>query len=165
MQALTLRQLLERADEVVCATVIEQQSVRDRHGRIVTDVRLRIDETMQGTGEVGQERVVRRLGGGIGNDGMVVPGAAIFDDGEQVVVFMESRDGHLRVVGMSQGRMPIRTLEGGEPMVLPGGTGASLLQRSPSGAMMQARPALIQPEPLSLFITRVRALSHELRAE
>jgi hypothetical protein len=153
-EALSLRELVAQADRVAVVRAVHEEA-RWQRGRIVTDVTLRVETPMMGARE-GEEIVVRRLGGAIGDVGMRVEGEPAFTIGERSVVFARNVRGVLRPVGMSQGVLPI-ALEAGRPMVLPGGAGLSLVQRTPSARFVPAPAALAHPRPLDDVLDEIRA--------
>jgi len=161
--ALDLRELVTRADLVTVATALHRESRWDARRRIVTDVTLRVDQVFKGEGREGSEIVVRRLGGAIGDLGMQVAGAPSFEDGQRSLIFAERRGGHLRAVGMSQGVMRIRVDLQGRELVLPGGSGLSLVRRVPGGALTEAPAALLAPRPLGDLLDEVRRTVDETR--
>ena len=60
---------------------------------------------------------VTELGGVVGDLGMVVPGTARFDPGEQVVVFLKNVGGKWRTAGLIQGKFSVVD-EGGKKIVV-----------------------------------------------
>jgi len=152
MLALDLQALVTRASHVVVARVESQRARYDDRGRIVTDVTLRVDETLVGPARAGDRLVVERLGGAIGELGMRVEGEPLFEDGGRVLLFAgwaSSGGGRLRPVGMAQGVMRIEPprVSGGEDRVLPGGEGLALV-RPTQGGLVAASPAIDAPRSL-----------------
>jgi hypothetical protein len=152
MIALDLQTLVARASHVVVARVASQRARYDGRGRIVTDVTLRVDESLVGPARVGDRLVVERLGGAIGELGMRVEGEPLFEDGGRVLLFAAwapSGGGRLRPVGMAQGVMRVEPprVSGGEERVLPGAEGLALV-RPLQGAWVAASPAIDSPRSL-----------------
>jgi hypothetical protein len=159
-EALSLEQLVRTADHVVLATALRSQSQFDEQGRIVTDVELRVEDTMKGPMSSGHIVVVRRFGGYVGDLGMLVEGEPSFLPGSRYLVFARGMgdDEHiLRAVGMSQGVMPV-IAEGGVPTVQPGGHGLSLVQRARGGSLIAAPAALLRPERFELVRARITSI-------
>jgi hypothetical protein len=152
---LELPELTHDADLVATGRVLEQRSRWDDRGRIVTDVRIHIDERVKG--DAGREVTLRCLGGAIGRLGMRVPGEPRFDDGERVVLFAVHRGAALRALGMSQGVMRIEERDG-QTLVHPGGEGLSLVAPGPSGQLTRAAAALPGPQPLDELLATLRQL-------
>lgn len=162
--ALDLDELVSHSEQVVLATVTGQRVHRDTQRRIVTDVTLRIDDSMKGGHGRGEDIVVRRLGGAIGELGMRVEGEPIFTDGERSVVFAERLGQHLRPTGMSQGVLRVRLDEGGRELVHPAVRGLELVQRTPAGAMIPAPAYLIAARPLNDVMDEIRQAVERTRA-
>ncbi len=158
-EALSLPELTQRADLVVLATALDKRARYDARGRIVTDVTLRVEETMKGDARVGSTLTMTRIGGVIGDIGMRVEGEPILDVGSRYVLFLYRVEGGstLRPVGMSQGVMGVDE-QHGERTVLPGGAGLSLVQRARGGRLMPAPAALIHAMPYPELRDRVGAV-------
>lgn len=110
---ITLRQLVTRADIAVDGVPLEATTVwEDVDGagkRIVTYTRVRVGETVFGTGS--KDVWVRTLGGIVGDVGQTVEGEAELRVGERGMFFLHARgDGTHVVVDMAQGHFPIAVL-------------------------------------------------------
>lgn len=164
-EALSLGDLVRRADHVVVASAIGESARRDARNRIVTDYTVRVEEVMKGDARPGDVLVMTRIGGVIGDLGMRVEGEPSLELGQRYVLFLDRlSDGRtLRPVGMSQGVLPVRE-QSGEPMVLPGGDGLSLVQRVQGGRLVAAPAALLHPTRLVELRERVdRVVEDERR--
>lgn len=166
MVALDLPTLVERASQVVVVRVESQHARWDARGRIVTDVTLRVEESMKGTAQPGELVVLERFGGAIGELGMRVEGEPVFEDGARMLVFAVpsvANPAHVRSVGMAQGVMPIRehAAADGDDLVLPGGEGLALVQRV-SGGLAPAPAAFASPRPLIEVRDAIGALLREV---
>lgn len=159
-RALSLAELVAESDHISVARVIRQEA-RWQGRRIVTDVTLEIETSMKG-GAAGEQIVLRRLGGAIGDLGMRVEGEPGFTDGERSVIFARNARGALRPVGMSQGVLPVRVQAGAE-MVLPGGAGLALVRATPDNRFLPAPAALVSPRPLAEVLDEIRAALAETR--
>jgi hypothetical protein len=149
VDALALEGLTAAADEVFIAEAISESVHRDDRGRIVTDLRLRVAESLAGERSAGEEVVLRCLGGSIDGVGMRVAGEAQLAVGETAVVFARRSDGGwLRAVGMSQGVLPMRPSAEGW-WVEPGGAGLTLVRRGSSGRLVPGTAALERATPLA----------------
>lgn len=163
--AMSMEELVGDADQVVVGTVVSQQSRWDEHRRIVTDVTIRVEESIKGRATVGQTVVVTRLGGEVGDLGMRVEGEATFEVGERAIVFAEkvARGRALRTVGMSQGVLPIRVMPGRDRVmrehVLPGAEGLALLRRNAAGRLVSAQGAITEPRLLDDVLRQIRQLA------
>jgi len=162
--ALDLRQLVRRSHVIFLGTVVRQDTHWDDRRRIVTDVTFSIEDAVKGSSRRGEEIVVRRLGGAIGDLGMRIEGEPSWNDGERSVVFAYRPTGRpmLRPVGMSQGVLPVR-IQAGRELVFPGGAGLALMQRVDTGQLLPAPPALIHTRPLADVLTDIRQVVEETR--
>jgi hypothetical protein len=150
--ALDLPTLVARASHIVVARVESQRARYDARGRIVTDVTLRVDESLVGPARAGDRLVLERFGGAIGELGMRIEGEPLFADGARVLVFAApaaSGARRLRPVGMAQGVMRVEppTVPGSEDRILPGGEGLALV-RPEQGRLVASEPAIAAPRPL-----------------
>ncbi len=163
MLALDFPALVAQADHVVVGNVESSTSRWDGSGRIVTDVSIRVDETMMGDRATGEVLVVTHLGGAVGEVGLHIEGEARFAVGERALVFGANVRGSstlVRVVGMSQGAFEIRAMpeHPGEDMVMPSGAGLALMQRVQNSRLLPAPPALLEPRSLSSLRPMLREL-------
>jgi hypothetical protein len=169
VRALSLEQLVAAADHVVLARAEERQSRRHLDGRlIVTDVSLRVERTLKGDAQQGGSLVATRLGGRLQDIALQVPGEATFALGQRAIVFLRQAEpyGELRVVGMSQGVLPVRDRSDDTPaMVTPGGGSTALVQRDvATGKLTLAPAALGDEEPLTDLLSRIESLVAAQRA-
>jgi hypothetical protein len=154
MLPLDLKALLKRADRVVLATVISEQSHwTDNHDAIYTDSVVRVDRTYKGGARAGQTVVVRREGGSVDGIGMRVHGSAQLAAGEQALMFLEVRGPATWVVGMSQGKWPI-SVENGRKVVHGADLSGIELMQPGAIALTGARPLAEVERQLRLEIQR-----------
>lgn len=160
VQALSLAELTTEADQVFVARVIAEESHYDEHERIVTDVRLQVEEPVKGKLAAGQSVTIRRQGGVVGDIGTRVLGEPSFASGETVVMFAARRgaDGALRTVGMAQGALRVFD-EGGKRWVRSAPGDAALVKRGATGALVRAEVAVPSPRQLADLLTEIRALA------
>lgn len=164
---MSLRALVTEADRVVVGTFIDARSHYDDRGRIVTDETFRVDETLYGAhlGTI----VVRTLGGEVGDLGLVVAGEERHALGSHALLFLRTfapgdlPDGSIvfRPVGMSQGVMPMVASASGD-VVMPGGSGVSIVTRMPDGSLVPGSAALPSPQPRDELLARIRDLVLEV---
>jgi len=158
VQALDLEQLLRASDEVFVGEATAAEVHYDDRGRIVTDVRVRIAESLAGERRAGEEVVLRCLGGSLDGLGMRVAGEAQLAVGERALLFTRRSDGGwLRTVGMSQGLMPMAATDSGW-IVEPGGAGLALVRRGADGRLTTTHGALTEALSLAHMRTRLSAL-------
>ena len=117
--------LVEQADRIVIGTVEHTQGFWEETGTFVhTDVTLSVDRNLRGRGP--SEIVLRTPGGVVGGTGQVFHGAATFEIGERVLVFLTTwEDGTPKVLGYAQGKSRIFVDERGRQR-LRGGTANGL---------------------------------------
>lgn len=158
VEALSLAELVERAEHVVVATAGERMGRRSGN-LIVTDVALRVDEGLKGGSKRGDTLVATLLGGELDGLGLTVPGEAALPEGHRLVVFLrQARDGQeLRVVGMAQGALPIER-RAGVPTVLPPSHDAELMRRASDGHLKKGEAAVPDAIALPDLLTRIRSL-------
>ncbi|MFT5352986.1 MAG: hypothetical protein ACI9KE_000183 [Polyangiales bacterium] len=156
--ALTMDELVQRADRIALIRVVSQATEYDSRGRIVTRVRVRVEEGLLAAA-AGDELDVVSLGGIIGDLGMQIAGEPTFEDGERALIFVKHVNGVYRPIGMSQGVFPVS--DGDIPRVEPGGSGLSLVRPGNNGQLAPAGAALRGPRSLTHVIERVRALIAE----
>lgn len=158
LQALSLGELVENAQQIIVGEVLTSQSHYDERGQIVTDHEVRVIDVW--SGQPLSSVLVRSLGGSVGEVGMRVPGSASLRTGERYLLFLRSISPNrpMRCVGMSQGAMPVQG-SAQSAQVLPGGAGAHLVQRNPQGQLIAAPSALLHAESLPRLRRRIQRLS------
>lgn len=160
VRALSLEELTGKADLIAVVVPRDSRTRRDKRGSlIVTDVGLEVETPLKGKLKTGERIVATLLGGREGDLALQVPGEASFEVGSRVIAFLYrgQTSAELRVVGMSQGVMPLLAMPGGT-MVTAGGQGAALVEPGPEGTLKDAEPAFDKPQPLGDLLTRIRAL-------
>jgi MYXO-CTERM domain-containing protein len=110
LSKLSIDELAGEAVAVVRGRVTTTTTVRDPY--LVTDATIAVDECLAGT--CGKTLVVRRIGGELGGEGLLVDGEASLTTGVEVVVFVRlDRHRHARVLGGVQGVLTVeRTADG-----------------------------------------------------
>jgi hypothetical protein len=170
VEAMSLRALVSEADRVVVGTFVDTDSHYDDRGRIVTDETFRVDETLHGVHQA--TIVVRTLGGEVGDLGLVIAGEERHALGSRALLFLRTYapgdlpDGTIvfRPVGMSQGVMPM-VAGGGGDVVMPGGSGVTIVTRMPDGSLAPGDVALPSPQPRDELLARIRDLVGEVHGE
>jgi hypothetical protein len=160
VRALDLAQLTERSQHIVIAVAESEQARWDSpHEHIVTDVTLKVEQSLKGGAAPGSRLVATRLGGKLEHLALTVPGAENFDLGQRALVFLYASEPsrELRVVGMAQGVMPIDTRDGTR-VVVPSAGGARLVLDGPDGALAPAPGALGSAQPLDALVSEIRRL-------
>jgi len=160
VRALDLGQLTARSQHIVIAVAESEHARWDSpHEHIVTDVTLKVEQSLKGGAAPGSQLVATRLGGKLPTLALTVPGAETFELGKRALVFLYTSEPsrELRVVGMAQGVMPIDTRDG-TAVVIPGAGGAELVQDGPDGTLAPAPGALQNAQPLDAMVREIRRL-------
>jgi hypothetical protein len=167
--ALDMSELVRGAEQVLVVTALSERARREaRGGLIVTDVRLRVEETLKGDARAGGIVVATRLGGVLDKVALQVPGEASFTLGERALVFLRRHTNEqvseLRVLGMAQGVLPLRE-EAKQTMVMPSGGDVSLVARDDDGQLVAAPSAMRAARPLRELRDEIRRLVAEQASE
>lgn len=166
VRALDLPSLVGEAELIVVGQPRERQSRRGHRGKlIVTDISVRVEESLKGGASSDSDIVVTHMGGTLDGVGLKVPGSAAFRLGATAVIFLRTHPvtSEWRAVGMSQGVLPVALTEGVR-MVSPGGIGAELMLAGPDGVLRAAPGALTSTMRLQDFAAEVRRLVLQQRA-
>ncbi len=156
----SLAEMVADADQIVVVTGVTETSRWDRHGRIVSDMHLRVTDVVKGKLRVGEPILVTRLGGTIGDLGMSVAGEAYVAPNQRAVLFLDNvgTQGAMRVADMSLGMFPIVN-DHGVTMVQPSGVGLALVVENEQGALQPSGPPVRSPVPLADFLALLRELA------
>ena len=156
MVALSVEELAQRSDQVVKGRVVALEPRASEDGkRISTVVTLQIDEVWKGA--PAQDVRILALGGTMDGISQVVTGAAAFQDGEEVVVFLRrlrSAEPLSEVVGMAQGKLSVERDDAGNVVAVPSLKGLDLVDR---GTMEPGPAPLGGPIPVAALQEKVRA--------
>ena len=107
MLKMSVEDLSRQADTIVVGTVTQQQSAWDaQHTAIHTDVTVAVERVLAGT--PGDTVTLRVAGGIVEGIGMSTSNDAVFQDGERVIVFLDTTAFPGRVVGMQQGKFTVK---------------------------------------------------------
>ena len=109
--AMDLPTLVKQADHIAVVDVVSASSDWDaKHERIFTTVELKVVERWKGapaSGAADHLRVVQP-GGTVGDLTMTVTGLSTFSPGERALVFLRGAANNARVLGLGQGKRPMR---------------------------------------------------------
>jgi hypothetical protein len=95
-------ELLDRADLIVVATVLDSASREAADRMILTDHRLRVEQVLKGRASA--TITVTEAGGFVNGRGIAIPGSAAYEQGSRVVVFLRRRaDGSYYTANMGLG--------------------------------------------------------------
>ena len=107
MRKIPIKDLVRKADSIVLGTVIKQASAWDaQYTAIYTDVTLAVERVLAGT--PGEMVTLRVAGGRVGGMGMRTSNDAAFQEGERVIVFLNTSAVPSTVVGMQQGKFALQ---------------------------------------------------------
>jgi hypothetical protein len=157
--ALDTNELAKRADLIAVADVLSVQSAWDqRHAKILTTIELSVVESWKGDAQPASHITVVQQGGTVGDIAMVVFGLSQFTPGERTLVFLRGKTSFAGVVGMSQGKRPMRRdTTTGRWMV--GAADHAGLERVPANRTAASAPAEIDvPRPLDEMRGRVQQI-------
>ncbi len=104
---LSFDQLTDKSDLVVSGTVTRSWTAWDAgHKYIWTHYEVSVLSEIKG--RAGRTVEIEELGGIVGDSGMNVPGAVVYETGEKVMVFLSRfPNGYLRTTGWGQGKYRI----------------------------------------------------------
>ena len=120
-------QLSKDAEQIVVGTVVGVEGEWDPSLRFIrSNVTLAVEHSLRGAAP--EQLVVRTPGGWVGGTGQKAHGAATFEVGERVLVFLTSwEDGTAKVLGYAQGKSGVvRDARGVDRLVGGSGNGLSL---------------------------------------
>jgi hypothetical protein len=110
------RQLTDRSDAVVIATVRDASPHVRADGYVVTDYRLDVEQTLKGTAT--ETITVSEIGGQAGGRFTVIADSATYTPGERVMVFLRKRgDGTYLTTSMAMGKFSFTRNARGEAVV------------------------------------------------
>ncbi|HEX2832286.1 MAG TPA: hypothetical protein VHW00_04685 [Thermoanaerobaculia bacterium] len=113
----TDRDLLDRADLVVVATVVDSNAHATRDRMVWTDHRLQIEDVLKGSAPA--EITVRELGGFADGIGVTVSGAPQYSAGERLVAFLrKNADGTFTTAYMALGEFRFARMQNGREVLV-----------------------------------------------
>jgi hypothetical protein len=123
VRGLDLSELVRASHRVLVGTALDARARFAQSGsgrRIVTDVRVRVEESWVGALPLPSEFVVKIYGGRIGSEAELVFGQPEFVNGERSLLFlMERASGRAVVTGMAQGQYRLLEDSGGDLVLTP----------------------------------------------
>ena len=112
MRSVPLPVLVRGSSRIVIVTALDAESHIEELGRrrrVVTDTRVRVEESVAKAETKESELIVRTLGGSVGSLGEIVHGQARLVLGEPCLSFLlQGPEGLHYVNGMAQGHYPVR---------------------------------------------------------
>jgi hypothetical protein len=153
MVKMSLRDLAKKSDTIVLARVEDETARYDANKEIYSYYTLRVLEPVKGArGET--TITVRQIGGVVDNIASIVPGTPTFRKGEEVVVFLTSKDaaGYPWVMGLQQGKYSVVADENGTKHVRNELDGLNLM--GADGSKSEGRAST--DVPLQAFLDGIR---------
>jgi hypothetical protein len=107
MRKLNLVDIARQADIIALGTVTHQESAWDMHYTAIhTDVTVAVERAILGS--PGEEVTFRVAGGIVGSVGMRTSVDPVFQDGERIIVFLDTVTVPASVVGLQQGTFTVQ---------------------------------------------------------
>jgi hypothetical protein len=164
---MSLHDMVTVSSAIVHGTVIAQSSRwNDDRSLVVTDVRIRVTDALKGA--PGDEILVTQPGGVVGKLRVDVPGAAVFQPGQETVLFLKpTTEGRTIVTGLFLGRFDVtedprtgaKTVRGLEDQ------GLTRLGKPGDVQVLGHGAAVGGPVPVDDFLSTVRALVRDVDAQ
>ena len=160
--ALDLPAMVERADRIAVVDVVSVEAAWNaRHERITTAVQLQVVDSWKGGLQPGTQLTVLQPGGTVGDVTTTVDGMPRFTPGERTLVFLHGPTDRATVVGLTQGKRPLRRdPTSGRWMVRgPDRAGADFIRLRPATAAAPATPVDSRERPIEELRAQVQALA------
>ena len=108
--AMDLPALVREADHIAIVDVVSTTADWDaKHERIFSTIDLKVVERWKGAAAAGEDHLrIVQPGGTVGDLTMTVTGLSTFSPGERALVFLRGTSTQARVLGMGQGKRPMR---------------------------------------------------------
>jgi hypothetical protein len=108
LRSMSLSELVNEADDIVVAKVVSVAAAWDpTHRRILSTVEVDVEETWKGS-SASQHLTIVQPGGSVGDIEMTVYGMPTFSVAERALLFLRRIAERKVVVGMSEGKRPLR---------------------------------------------------------
>jgi hypothetical protein len=140
--ALDLPTLVTRADQISVVDVVSTKAAWNaEHDRIVTTIDVAVVDCWKGAAAPGSHVQIVQSGGTVGELTMRIDGMPQFAPGERALLFLRGTAARASVVGMAQGKRPVRRETGRWMVSAPDRGGADFVRTTPaSGSIFTARP-------------------------
>ena len=157
VQGLDLTQKVDAAPVIVHGIVARVQPEWTLPGeRIRTMVTLEVKTSLKGDVPIGHRLLVERGGGSLDGIRQMAPGLSAYEEGEEVILFLEPLGAHYVAIGIGIGKYEVR-LENGERQVHHAPEVHAV--RYTGGRTVLAPIPPMSPESFDGFIKRVRTLA------
>jgi hypothetical protein len=144
--ALDLAGLVELSDRIVVADVVSVKSAWDEsHRTIFSTVELAVGESWKGSVSPTRRISIVQVGGKVDGVVMFVPGQSQFVPAERAVLFLRGPENAARVVGLGQGKRPLRFDSHARAWMVDGGDRSAAFHIDGKGRMTaaEAEPAVV----------------------
>ncbi|HET6282382.1 MAG TPA: hypothetical protein VFH73_15555 [Polyangia bacterium] len=162
VMALDLPALVAKSDHIAVADVLSVRAAWDeRHERIESTIELAVVETWKGAMAPASHLTIVQAGGTVGDITMVVFGMSQFKAGERSLIFARGPVSSASVVGMSQGKRPLRREDPTGRWIVdgPDTSGVKLVRPQPQvSPATPVPPALVRARPLEELRDEVRGI-------
>jgi hypothetical protein len=176
MIALDLPDLVRQAEHIAVVEVASVHAAWDeKHERIYSTIDLKVIENWKtpvaGITPPSNRLTIVQPGGTVGDISMTVTGLGIFTPGERSLVFLRGPANHAQVVGMTQGKRPLRYESASRNWLVtppdlrqaklvrpPNLKGTSPLQSQQQAPIVGVRPTVSRDQPLDDLHAQVRTL-------
>lgn len=139
--ALDLAGLVDLSDRIVVADVVSVKSAwDDAHRTILSTVELAVGETWKGSVSPTRRISVVQVGGKVDGIVMFVPGQSQFQPAERAVLFLRGPEHGSRVVGLGQGKRPLRFDTATRAWMVDGGDRSAAFHIDGLGRLTAAAP-------------------------
>jgi hypothetical protein len=160
--AMDLPAMVERAERIAVVDVVSVQAAWNaRHDRIMTTVTLAVVDGWKGGLSPGTRLTVLQPGGTVGDITTTVDGMPRFVAGERTLVFLHGPPDRATVVGLTQGKRPLRRDPASGRWMVRGAdrAGADFVRLRPAGPAPAAPVADSRERPLDELRAQVSALA------
>lgn len=119
LKKMNAKELTDHSNAIVVGKVKSKRSQWGNDGtKIYTYITIGVEKCVKGNLR-SSEVTVRQLGGEVGGIGLKVVGAPEYEEGEDVLTFLEGNESnHFQCVGMAQGKYTIKTDEATKRKIL-----------------------------------------------
>jgi hypothetical protein len=155
LRAMSLPELVAKADQIVVARVVSASAAWDAsHRKIISIVVIDIEEMWKGSGE--KHLTIVQPGGTVGDIEMTVYGMPSFVHGERSLLFLQGTS-RVQVVGMAQGKRPIHWDAPSEQWLVEPADNSESVELGPNAKIRRAEAGA--PATLNALRQQVRVLT------
>lgn len=146
IRAMSLDELVGAADQIVVVTVSSTSARWDaEHRKIHSTIEVDVEEAWKGDTRTRDRLTLVQPGGTVGDIEMTVIGMPRFAPGERSLLFLKGRT-RAQVVGMSEGKRPLRWDRAGRRWLVMPNTGQSATAPSSLAELRRQVQALMEKE-------------------